>query len=368
MHQDRLDHLQTMMRAQNLDALALLPGPNLYHVTGLSFHLMERPILGLFLRDSDPIMIVPEMELAKLDDSALEVSSVSYGEDQASRRKAFEQAAQTMNLNQARVGVEATRMRFLELSLLQNAAPEAQFVSGEEALADLRVIKSEREVNAMRRAVELAEQALRATLRHIRVGASERELESELTMQLLRAGSEPDLPFRPIVASGPNSALPHATPGERRLQTGDLLILDWGARTEGYISDITRTFAVGDIDPELKGIHEITSKANAAGREAVHPGATCAHVDRAARAVIETDGYGDAFLHRTGHGIGLEAHEAPYIRDGNERILSPGMTFTVEPGIYLSNRGGVRIEDNIVVTKAGHECLTTLPRELVVVG
>jgi Xaa-Pro dipeptidase len=368
MHQDRLSHLRTMMQAQDLDALALLPGPNLYYVNGLSFHLMERPIVGLFFPNAAPLMIVPEMELPKLDGSPLQVSSVSYGEDQASRRKAFEQAARAMNLNGMHIGVETTRMRFLELSLLQEAAPEAQFVSGEEVFANLRTIKSEQELNAMRRAVEIAEQALRATLRHIRVGASERELESELTIQLLHAGSEPDLPFRPIVASGPHSALPHATPGERRLQTGDLLILDWGARIEGYISDITRTFAVGDIDPELRAIYEITRKANAAGREAVQPGATCAEVDRATRSVIEAQGYGDAFLHRTGHGIGLEAHEAPYIRDENERLLAPGMTFTVEPGIYLSNRGGVRIEDNVAVVEAGRECLTTITRELVAVG
>lgn len=368
MHQDRLGRLQTLMQAQNLDALALLPGPNLYFLTGLSFHLMERPIVGLFLRDSNPIMIVPEMELAKLDEITLDVSSISYGEDEDSRGKAFEQAARKTRLNQAQVGVEATRMRFLELSLLQSAASGARFVSGEVSLASLRLIKSEQELGAMRRAVDIAEEALRACLPHIRAGMSERELESELTMQLLQAGSEPDLPFRPIVASGPNSALPHATPGERRLREGDLLILDWGARTEGYISDITRTFTVGEVDPELRRIHEITLKANAAGREAVHPGATCARVDHAARTVIEAEGYGDNFLHRTGHGIGLEAHEPPYIRADNEQTLEPGMTFTVEPGIYLSNRGGVRIEDNVAVTQEAHECLTTLPREWFAVG
>jgi Xaa-Pro dipeptidase len=199
----------------------------------------------------------------------------------------------------------------------------------------------------MRRAVIIAEDALRQTLPQIHPGKSERELASELTIQLLKAGSEPDLPFNPIVASGPNSALPHATPTDRQLEIGDLLILDWGARHNGYISDITRTFAIGEIDPELLQIAEIVALANDSGREA---------------------GFGEYFVHRTGHGIGLEAHEPPNIRAGEELILSPGMTFTVEPGIYLPDRGGVRIEDDVVVTQSGVESLTTLPRQLEILG
>jgi Xaa-Pro dipeptidase len=193
---------------------------------------------------------------------------------------------------------------------------------------------------------------------------TEHEAASELTVQLLRAGSDSELPFPPIVASGPNSALPHAVPSERKLQRGDLVVIDWGAAVDGYISDLTRTLAIGPADPELVKVHGIVLDANRAGCAAVRPGVPAAEVDRAARAVIDAAGYGEFFTHRTGHGIGMEAHEPPYIRGDNQEPLIPGMTFTVEPGIYLPGRGGVRIEDNVVVTADGSECLSVLQRDL----
>ena len=152
------------------------------------------------------------------------------------------------------------------------------------------------------------------------------------------------------------------------MAAGEFLIIDWGATASGYISDLTRTFAVGQIDQSLAEVHRVVEEANAAGREAVGPGVRCGEVDRAARTVISSAGYGEFFLHRTGHGIGLEAHEPPYIRDGETALLEPGMTFTVEPGIYLAGRGGVRVEDNLVVTEQGSSSLTSTPRELRVVG
>ncbi|MBM3122213.1 MAG: M24 family metallopeptidase, partial [Chloroflexi bacterium] len=151
-------------------------------------------------------------------------------------------------------------------------------------------------------------------------------------------------------------------------QPGDFLIIDWGAAVDGYISDLTRTLAFEPVDPELRRVHAIVLQANEAGRAAARPGVACAEVDRAARQVIETAGYGPRFTHRTGHGIGMEAHEPPYIRGDNAELLAPGMTFTVEPGVYLTGRGGVRIEDNIVITPDGAESLSTLDRSLVVIG
>jgi Xaa-Pro dipeptidase len=189
-----------------------------------------------------------------------------------------------------------------------------------------------------------------------------------LVIQLFKHGSEPEMPFSPIVSGGPNAANPHATPTERKLQRGDLLVVDWGAAFDGYISDLTRTFAVGEVDAECATIHRIVQEANAAGRAASKPGAACAEVDKAARAVIEAAGYGKFFTHRTGHGIGMEGHEDPYMRGDNMQILEVGMAFTVEPGIYLPNRNGVRIEDNVVITETGADCLSDMPREMRVVG
>jgi Xaa-Pro dipeptidase len=146
------------------------------------------------------------------------------------------------------------------------------------------------------------------------------------------------------------------------------LVIDWGAAFEGYFSDLTRTFAIGEVSDEMQKIVAIVEAANAAGRKAARPGVPSGEVDRAARDVIEAAGYGQYFIHRTGHGLGLEAHEAPYIRLDNQQLLEPGMTFTVEPGIYLPGRNGTRIEDNLVITESGSESLSDMPRALRVLG
>jgi Xaa-Pro dipeptidase len=194
---------------------------------------------------------------------------------------------------------------------------------------------------------------------------SEKELASELVVQLLKQGSEPEMPFAPIVSGGPNAANPHASPSECRLQAGDLLVIDWGATYDGYVSDLTRTLSIGDVEPEFSHIADLVLQANAAGRKAGKPGTPAKAVDIATRTVIENGGYGQYFTHRTGHGLGMEGHEPPYMRGDNEQILLPGMTYTVEPGIYLPGRGGVRIEDNMVITDHGAESLSDYPRELV---
>jgi Xaa-Pro dipeptidase len=196
---------------------------------------------------------------------------------------------------------------------------------------------------------------------------SEKQVAAMLTQELLTGGADA-IAFGPIVASGPNSASPHAWPTDRPLQNGDLLVIDWGVLIDGYPSDITRTFAVGEIDDELKHIYETVKLANSVGKQTARPGATGQDVDRAARKVIEDAGYGEQFFHRTGHGLGLEGHEVPNMVEGNLEPLLPGNVFTIEPGIYLSGRGGVRIEDDVVVTSDGCRSLTNFSRELITIG
>ncbi len=220
----------------------------------------------------------------------------------------------------------------------------------------------------MRIAARLAQEALGATLKEIKIGMSERQLANILTIQLLQAGCDPQFPFSPIVAAGENSANPHATPTERPIQPGDLLIIDWGAAYHGYVSDITRTFAIGNLKKEFQRIAEAVLEANAAGRQLARPGIPAQEIDRASRGVIERAGFGSYFTHRTGHGLGMEGHEAPYIREGNTQLLEPGMTFTIEPGIYLPSLGGIRIEDDVLITEDGSESLTNLPREVQVIA
>jgi Xaa-Pro dipeptidase len=366
--QERQGKLFDVMQSAGLDALVLNPGPSMVYLTGLHFHLSERPAVVIFVPGEQPAVIYPELEVAKIKALPYPVQSFPYGEDPSTWDGVFQQAGDAVAINNRRVGVEPRALRVLELRYLESSAPQATFVSAEESLAYLRMRKDTNEVDAMREAVRIAQSALGATLGFIRPGITERAIATELTLQLLKAGSEAAIPFAPIVASGPNSANPHAVPSDRELKTGDLLIIDWGASYDGYISDLTRTFAIGKVEQEYQRIAEIVAQANAAGRTTAGPGVITGEVDQATRAVIVKAGYGEYFTHRTGHGIGMEGHEAPYIYKENHLPLSVGMTFTIEPGIYLPDRGGVRIEDDMVITEDGAESLSDLPRELATLG
>ncbi|MFP3854416.1 MAG: M24 family metallopeptidase [Anaerolineales bacterium] len=367
MHQARLQRLHGLLDRTELDALALIPGPSLYYLTGLSFHLMERPIIGLFPRSNEPVLFLPELELEKAEAGPLEMKTFTYGEGPAGRVDSLKATLKAAGLtSQSTVGVEPLEFRFSEFELLQ-AAGAAEITSASSIIRELRVIKDETEIRAMERAAEIAEAAMRATLPSIQLGMTERDLNAELVTQLLRHGSEGELPFQPIVASGPNSARPHAGVSNRQLAGGEFLLIDWGARFEGYCSDITRTFALDDSDDQMQAIYQPVLEANQAGRERAAPGVPCGEVDQAARLIIEAAGYGPRFIHRLGHGLGLEAHEAPYLFAENMETLEAGMAFTIEPGIYISRVGGVRIEDDVITTETGSRTLTKLSRELQVI-
>lgn len=360
----RLLRLKGYMEEKGFAAVAVNAGPSLTYLTGLHFHLMERPTVIVFTLTDDPTIILPELEQAQLDHLPFPARVFTYGERPVEWLNTFGDALDKLHLSGRKVGVEPGRLRLLEYDYLRAACGDADFVDGSEIFAALRSIKDQQEIACMRKAVQIAETALEATLPMIKTGVSEKEIASELFMRLIRHGSDTSLPFSPIVSSGPNSANPHAQPSRRQLTEGDLLVIDWGAGFGGYMSDLTRTFAVGEIDAEAWKMHKIVQQANVAGRAAGKPGVSCASVDKATRKVIEEAGYGKFFTHRTGHGIGMECHESPYMRGDNEQLLAAGMTYTVEPGIYLAGRNGVRIEDDVLVTADGSESLSTMSREI----
>lgn len=360
----RQSKLKSILQSSKLDSMIVNAGPSLTYLTGLNFHLSERPVVVIFTLNQPPIIVLPELEKEKLTQLPFEIQAFQYGEDPSLWGEAFLHAIRAGKLASKRIGVEPRQLRLLEYDLLINGAPKAEFIPAGEVLAQLRMCKDESEIRSMREAVRIAEQALAATLPLVKIGMSERDLTSELTLQLYRAGCDPQIPFSPIVSSGLNSANPHAAPSNKKISLGDLLVIDWGASYGGYYSDITRTFACGDIEQEFVQIGKIVLEANTAGRRAAAPGVAIERVDQAARAVIEAAGYRKYFTHRTGHGLGMEGHEEPYIRQGNSMPFQNGMTFTVEPGIYLPGRNGVRIEDDVVITPSGAETLTSLPRDL----
>jgi Xaa-Pro dipeptidase len=364
MDQKRLEKLVDLMATYGLAGMAFNPGPTLTYLTGMRFHLMERPTVLLISQAGSAAMVLPGLEQGKLPPESEVFRAFTYGDDPGTWPMAFTKAGAWLGFEVGKIGVVSTRLRFLELQHLQSVLPKMEFVDGSLVAAGLRMQKDPAEVENMRKAARIAQEAMLATLQGLQEGMTEKEIVNQLIIQLLQAGSEPELPFPPIVAIGENSANPHAVPTDRRLLPGDLLLVDWGAAWEGYYSDITRTFTFGEVDPELVRIGEIVLAANQAGREAGKPGVDAGAVDRAARSIISAAGYSQAFIHRTGHGLGMEAHEPPYIFAENDLILAPGMTFTVEPGIYLAGKGGVRIEDDVVVTQTGLVSLTDFPREV----
>lgn len=368
-YKHRQDRLIEEINARELDAFVLNPGPSLTYLTGMRYHIMERPIIVIITPELPLTLVIPELESAKTLDIPYPIQIFMYTDDPSTWSKAFSQAASASGIQgDCRIGVEPNHLRVLELNYIENAAPQAIFISAESTLSALRAIKGPKEIESIRKATEIAQKALELTLPMIKIGMTEKQIAAELTLQLLRNGSESELPFSPIVSAGPNSANPHASPTERLLQDGDLLVIDWGARYQGYVSDITRTFAVGEIDPKYKRIVDVVAEANAVARQVVRPGIPASEIDKATRNIIQQAGYGEFFTHRTGHGLGMEGHEEPYIHSANDSIIIPGMTFTIEPGIYLPARNGSRIEDDILITKDGSVSLTDLPRNLRLVG
>lgn len=362
----RQEQLSAAIVAAGVDAMALNPGYSLTYLTGLHFHISERPVVAIFTPQGPPTIVLPELEAAKLDGLPYEITATTYGEDLTTWPQRY--TAAFSHLGAATVGVEDNAMRLLEYRLLQKALPQAKFVNAAEVVSSLRMRKDESELAEMQKAVQIAESALRTTLPQIKIGMTEKAVAGILIQELLKHGSQGELPFQPIVSTGSNGANPHAVPSDRPLAEGDLLVIDFGANWNGYFSDMTRTFAVGAYTPEQERVHNTVLAANQAGQKAGAPGVTCGAVDDAARRVIEEIGYGEYFTHRTGHGLGMDIHEEPYIRANNPMTLQPGMTFTIEPGIYLPNRFGVRIEDNVVVTEDGLKSLTTFPREIQIIG
>jgi Xaa-Pro dipeptidase len=350
-----------------LDGIVLMPGPNMLYLSGMHTHVSERPILLFIPADDEPAVIIPTLESVKARQAGIPEERIFAWTDDEGYTAAFQQACAHLELSDYLLGVEAFNMRVLEYELLKRYAPGLTTAHAEPVMEALRLKKDADEIAAMQKATKTAETALQNLIPKIKIGQTEKEIAAMLVQELTAAGSHANA-FDPIVAAGPNSASPHATPTDRPIEAGDLMVIDFGAIIDDYPSDITRTFAVGEIEPEFERIYQLVREANAAGKAAAKPGASGRDIDRAARAVIDAAGYGDYFFHRTGHGLGLEVHEPPYIMELNPTPLETGNVFTVEPGIYLTGRGGVRIEDNVVITKDGQHTFTTFPRELITVG
>ncbi len=347
------------------DVVALVPGANMTYFIGLEMHLSERPTVALF-HDGQVSFILPALEVLQLDKiDGLTPAHVFVWSDEQGYRGAFEQAIDTLGLREKTLGVDDNTMRVFELLTFLELAPALRVEKLGRRLLEIRSIKSADEIAALREAVRRSESALQALLNKVMVGMTEREIAALLVEELRAAGCEGPS-FETLIQTGENSAVPHGSVSDRVLNGGEFLLIDFGGRFAGYPADITRTFVIGEPTDEMRRIHETVLAANRAAVAAIRPGVTCGAVDNAAREVIESAGYGQYFTHRLGHGLGIEVHELPQMAANVDDALQVGMVFTVEPGIYVPGVGGVRIEENVVVTENGVEELTSFRRDLAV--
>ena len=340
----------------------LFPSHNLTYTTGFSEEPGERHLLAFLPAEGDPLFLVPELYGEQVR-RATWIDDVRTWRDDGDPAARVADVVTELGLDGGHVLVDDTmHARFTQD--LRAAAPQATFGLASDVLAPLRVRKDDAELAALRRAAEAAD----AVVRDLRergddlVGRTEREVAALIEDRLAAHGGD-GVPFGPIVGAGPNGAMPHYTHGDREIQAGEPVVLDFGTRVDGYPSDQTRTLVFGD-DPSdrVREVHDLVCRAQQAAVDAVAPGVTAGAVDAAARDPIEAAGYGDEFVHRTGHGVGLDVHEEPYVVAGSDRELEPGMVFSVEPGVYLEGEFGVRIEDLVVVTEDGCERLNGTDR------
>lgn len=357
-HVGRLSRLQTSMEESGVDVTLLSVGADLPYFTGYEAMASERLTVLVVPRVGEAVLFVPKLEAPRVEEGPFVVRAWAETDDPVAL------AAGVASPSSVAVG---DHMWSVFLTRFQEHWSSATWRPASELTSGLRVIKDDEEVDLLRSAAHAVDRAMARIPGEVAfAGRSEADVARDLARLTVEEGH--DQAEFTIVASGPNGASPHHEPGGRTIEDGDLVVCDFGGRLSRYFSDCTRTFVVGEPGAEQVEVHQTVLAANVAGRSAVMPGVTCEEIDRAARATIDEAGYGEHFIHRTGHGIGLEVHEHPYMVAGNTETLTPGMAFSVEPGIYLPERFGVRIEDIVVCTGAGVESLNRSDRALVSVG
>ncbi|MFF0499547.1 M24 family metallopeptidase [Nocardia aobensis] len=358
----RLERAAELTRAAHLDALLITPGPDLRYLLGSAAQSFERlTCLVVPASGETPSVVVPKLELAALDGSAageLGLHMVSWvdGVDPYGVVKS------TLNAG-ARVAVDDAMpaLHLLPIADALTALP----VSATPIIRELRMIKDAAEIDALRRAGAAIDRVHARMGEWLQPGRTEAEVAADITAAIVAEGH--DRADFVIVGSGPNGANPHHSHSDRVIEAGDVVVIDIGGPVEpGYFSDSTRTYVLGEPDPEIAERYAALERAQAAAVAAVRPGVTAESVDAAARNLLSEEGFGEAFIHRTGHGIGLSVHEEPYIVAGNETVLRPGMAFSIEPGIYFGGEWGARIEDIVVVTEDGGESVNRRPHGLTV--
>lgn len=355
----RLEKLQSIMSREGVDLVALGPGAHMKWLLGFAPHPDERPCLVCVTR-TDAAFLLPGL--------SAEEARAHFGlplfiwSDDEGPFEAFETLLEHLEAKQAATLVLDETMRADFAALVQDAVPSAERRFTGTTVGALRMYKDNSEVTRLQENAAIADQAMQIGHSLLKPGVTEAEIAIAIQEEFSRLGAKP---LFSIVAAGPNGAFPHHQTGETVLRAGDAIVIDIGGGKDDYSSDITRMAVIGDGPEGYDEVHAIVESAVQAALAAARPGVKAHEVDDAARSVIAKAGYGEYFVHRTGHGMGVEIHEPPFITASSQSILQPGMVFSIEPGVYLPGRFGIRLEDIVVLREDGPEILSSLPRDVV---
>ncbi len=360
--QKNIDHLLKLMNENNIDAFMIGPSNDLRFLIDLSTFVCERFQAFFLLKNGDFFYISPQVYYEEVND-ILDKSKIFMWKDREGFIEIVKDTINRYNLDNKKIAINGT-ISAVDLIDIENIC-NCDFINGQKLLENLRIIKSENEVQKLKKAAKLADEIMEKTINFIKPGITEYDIKEKIKKTITELDTE-GISFEPIVSSGPNSSKPHYNKGERTIQKKDIIILDLGCVYKGYCSDMSRTVFVGDISAKEKKVYNIVKKAYQDAEDIVKEGITAEEVDQKARTIIEKAGYGDYFINRTGHGIGVSVHEAPFIKTGNKLKLKKGMAFSIEPGIYIPGEFGIRIEDIVVVTENGREVLNKYPNKIII--
>ncbi|MBU8879697.1 Xaa-Pro peptidase family protein [Bacillus sp. FJAT-29790] len=358
----RLRKLSEWMKENDIQVCFVSSSENVFYLSGFLSDPHER-LLGLAVfQDEEPFLVCPAMEKQDAKNAGWSNEIIAYT-DIENPWELIHKAINNRVKKVEKVAIEKEHMNVERYEAISHLFSGATFVPAEEKLRKLRLIKDQKELDTIREACALADFAIETGCAEIKEGKTELDVLAAIEYAMKKKGIN-EMSFSTMVLTGANAASPHGNPGMTKIKKGDFILFDLGVVVDGYCSDITRTVAYGDINDKQREIYETVLKAQLAAIEASKPGIACSEVDLTARKIIAEAGYGEYFPHRLGHGLGIGVHEYPSIMETNPLLLEEGMVYTIEPGIYVPGVAGVRIEDDLAVTKDGVEVLTKFPKEL----
>jgi len=361
----RIDTLLNELKVNNLDSIFITSTANVFYLSNYYTDPHER-IIGVFASLSeDPVLLLPSMEMEDAKESGWKYPIIGYHDHENPWELLKKHLIKNENFPQS-MGIEKNHLTLERYKQLKNILPETDFKDAQDILANLRVIKNKKEYTLLQHAAQLADLGVETGIKALHEGVSELEVIAQIEYELKKQGVK-EMSFSTMALFGKKTGSPHGTPGLNKLEKGQIVLFDLGVVFEGYCSDITRTVAYHSLSEKEETIYHTVLEANQKAIKSSEVGVSVKQVDLAAREYINQAGFGDYFNHRVGHGIGIEAHEYPSLHSENELPLKNGMCFTIEPGIYVPNTGGVRIEDMVFMTGKGPEILTKTPKELQII-